>query len=47
VAPLLEKADMPSLSLKLAPIQDQLEQDQSGAYKVDPTVGPKKPAPKE
>jgi hypothetical protein len=42
VAPLLDKADMTQLSLKMAPIQEQLDQQNEGAYKVDPTVGPSK-----
>jgi hypothetical protein len=40
MGPLLDKADMPNLTMKLSPIQKQLEQDEDKAFQVDPSTGP-------
>ena len=45
LAPLLDKADMPSLTMKLAPVQEKLEQEQEKAYHLDTRVGPTETKP--
>jgi predicted RNA-binding Zn-ribbon protein involved in translation (DUF1610 family) len=45
VGPLLDKADMPTLTLKLSPIQQRLQQDEDKAFQLDTRTGPTEAQP--